>query len=106
MTNAQKIRELNDTFRTTLIGGRLMLTQSILNRDDANEIVKRVRRFDAFNNGNDPYGEGDFGAFEMGRDSIFFKIDYYSKDLNSCSPDPTDPSVTTRVLTVMLASEY
>jgi len=35
-----------------------------------------------------------------------FKIDYYDKDLNFHSPDPADPTVTERIITIMLADEY
>jgi len=69
-------------------------------------IVERVRTFDDFSDDNDPYGEHDFGAFEQDGDKIFWKIDYYDRQLTQGSPDPTDPKLTTRVLTVMLASEY
>ena len=37
---------------------------------------------------------------------IFFKIDYYDKALAAHSPDPSDPSVTERVITIMLSEEY
>ena len=37
---------------------------------------------------------------------IFFKIDYFDKILTHHSPDPSDPSVTERVITIMLAEEY
>ncbi len=37
---------------------------------------------------------------------IFFKIDYFDKALAYHSPDPADPSVTERVITIMLAEEY
>ena len=35
-----------------------------------------------------------------------FKIDYFDKALASHSPDPTDPSVTERVITIMLAEAF
>jgi Protein of unknown function (DUF3768) len=31
---------------------------------------------------------------------------YFDRSLNYHSPDPTDPAVTVRVITVMLAAEY
>lgn len=68
--------------------------------------VSAVRAFDAFVADDDPHGEHDFGAFDLSGERLFWKIDCYDKDLAFGSPDPTDPSVTRRILTVMLASEY
>ncbi len=50
--------------------------------------------------------EHDFGVFDADGHRIFFKIDYYDKTLTYHSPDPSDPAVTERVITVMLAEEY
>jgi hypothetical protein len=106
MTNTHRIRELNDTFRTTLRGGRVLVTSGISDRSDLALIMEGVRQFANFQAGNDPYNEHDFGAIRIGADHIFWKIDYYDADLSSGSPDPSDPAVTSRVLTVMLGSEY
>jgi hypothetical protein len=58
-----------------------------------------------FSAANDPHGEHDLGAFDFDGTPVMFKIDYYDKDL-AFSPDPADPSVTVRVITIMLANEY
>lgn len=65
-----------------------------------------VLGFTAFSPDNDPHGEHDFGAVEVGGVRCFWKIDAYDCDLRFGSPDPADPAVTMRVLTVMLAGEY
>jgi hypothetical protein len=106
MCSADKIRTLNDQFRTQLRGGQLMMTRGIAGRPDSQAILARVASFNDFSPDNDPYGEHDFGAFDHAGDKIFWKIDYYGPDLQSGSEDPSDPAVTARVLTIMLADEY
>ena len=69
-------------------------------------IVKTIAVYDDFCHANDPYEEHDFGSFEVDGQTIFFKIDYFDKALAFHSPDPADPSVTERVITIMLAEEY
>lgn len=70
------------------------------------EIYRRVHGFDSFTPDNDPYGEHDFGSFDVDGKTIFWKIDLYDEDLTFGSPNPEDPNVTTRVLTISLAEEY
>jgi hypothetical protein len=106
MTDTDNIRELNDSFRQNLRGGRVVFTAGIAGRADSSEILERIRTFEKFDADNDPHGEHDFGAFAQGQDRIFWKIDYYDSDLNHGSENPADPAITTRVLTVMLAEEY
>ena len=69
-------------------------------------ILDAVAAFDGFEADNDPYGEGDFGALEVEGERFFFKIDYFGRGLTGHSPDPADSTITTRVLTIMLAEEY
>ena len=52
------------------------------------------------------FGEHDFGALTVAGVRLLWKIDYYDAAMAGGSPDPADPSVTTRVLTVMLAHEW
>jgi|GEM_PF-271402 len=103
-----RIQALNDAFRKTLTGGTIHLTSGIiaLGARAQAAILTLVRTFDAFSNDNDPFGEHDFGAFEFGPDTIFWKIDYYDPSLTYGSDNPAEPAKTTRVLTIMLASEY
>jgi len=77
-----------------------------LSPEDRVMIAAKVRNFDNFKDGNNPYGERDFGAFEHNGQNVFWKIDYYDSDMKYGSEDPSDPKKTTRVLTIMLASEY
>jgi len=70
------------------------------------QVLLAVAAFDAFDTDNDPYGEHDFGAVQVQGHTIFFKIDSYDLNLRLHSPDPADPAVTCRVMTVMLAGEY
>ena len=69
-------------------------------------VLERVRQFDEFTPDNDPHGEHDFGSFDVAGVGYFFKVDYYSPDMQGGSEDPTDPEKTTRVLTIMRADEY
>jgi hypothetical protein len=102
------VRALNDAFRTTFGGGQVMLTRSVmaLPSDVQAMAVRKVATFNDFNKDNDPYGEHDFGSFALAGHKFFWKIDYYDKRMEYGSPDPANPDVTMRVLTIMLAEDY
>ena len=107
-TRATAIAALNDHLRTTLTGGRVLITAGI----DAlpvfiqADIMTAVRAFDAFNGDNDPYGEHDCASLTVDGHEVMFKVDCYDASLQYGSSAPWDSSQTCRVLTVMLASEY
>ena len=105
---AARIRNLNDSLRKGRGEGQLFLTEGIvaLGQGTISDVLALLRDFDDFSKDNDPYGEHDFGAFSYRGERIFWKIDYYDRSLRYGSGDPADPTVTTRVLTVMLAREY
>ena len=103
-----KIALLNDAFRTSLTGGTVLLSVGVQELPDMVKAaaIRKVVDFNDFNEGNDPYGEHDFGSFELCNRRFFWKIDYYDEHGEYGSEDPADPHKTTRILTIMLASEY
>jgi Protein of unknown function (DUF3768) len=103
-----KIALLNDAFRTTFSGGKVMMTSGVNELPSCvkAEALVQVTKFSEFTADNDPHGEHDFGSFNLVGRKFFWKIDYYDKDLVNGSEDPGDPERTTRVLTLMLAVEY
>ena len=106
--NARVIRILNDNFRSTFVGGQLLMTAGVdaLPVDTKARVLLAVQSFSNFTKDNDPHGEHDFGSIEIEGETYFFKIDYYALDMNGGSEDPADPEKTTRVLTIMRADEY
>jgi hypothetical protein len=108
LTKTDTIRALNDVFRRTFVGGAVMITAGVeaMPAERRRSLLEKVRAFDAFSEDNDPHGEHDFGAIDEGGVRCFWKLDYYDRKTEMGSPDPAEPSVTTRVLTIMLAEEY
>jgi hypothetical protein len=107
-SRTEQICALNDRLRQNLSTGFAVMTPGIaaLGAEAVARIVKTISVYDDFCHANDPHEEHDFGAFEAEGETIFFKIDYYDNNLSALSPDPSDPTVTKRVITIMLASEY
>ena len=117
---SQKIRALNDKFRqripnVTDIQGVFILTRGVRDLTDTDrepakyfgELMRVIREYDDFTEGNDPYGEHDFGVFTFQGVKCFWKIDYYADDaMLYGSASPEDVNSTYRALTVMLADEY
>ena len=108
ITDTDRIRTLNDQLRRQLRGGKAVMTPGVaaLGSEAVQRLVQTIAIFEDFSTANDPHGEHDFGAFEFDGTPVIFKIDYYDKDMNLHSPDPGDPAVTERVITLMLAEEY
>lgn len=102
------IRTLNDHLRHNFEGGRVVMTQGVqaLTNETIACVFKAVREFDDFTPDNDPYQTHEFGMFDLDGQRLMFKVDCYDQNLEYGSPNPADASVTTRVLTILLASEY
>jgi hypothetical protein len=89
---------------------------------DQSQVRELIETYDAFDDDNDPHGERDFGTiYQLGdgrwttdrprlcddeRGRVFWKFDYYDRDLQFGSEDAANPAITRRVLTIMLADEY
>jgi uncharacterized protein DUF3768 len=102
-THVSEIAKLNDEYRRKILG--CTLTRGIAELVPIiGDILERVRKFDDFNEENDPHNEHDFGSFEILGVEVFWKIDYYNQDLKGWC-DPLDPKCR-RELTVMRAEEY
>lgn len=103
------IKSLNDEFRAGILTGDIGHNKVVLTRGvqvyDINEVLLLVANYTEFTNDNDPYQEHDMGDFKIDAKSIFWKIDYYDLTMTYLSEDPSDPTKTIRVLTIMLAEE-
>ncbi|MEZ5707772.1 MAG: DUF3768 domain-containing protein [Blastomonas sp.] len=122
LTRRERIARLNDRARQAMgLACVAVTTEGFrgLAEADQSRVRELVETFDAFTPDNDPHGERDFGAIYQDRDgcwtttrparsveTVFWKIDAYDRDLQFGSEDPSNPAVTRRVLTIMLASEY
>ena len=106
METAEKIRAINDTARHTFEGCRVVLTAGVQQLGCLPKVLNAVRSFSSFDENNDPHWEHDFGSLRMNDQTVFWKFDYCDVDLQMASPDPADPTVTVRVMTIMLAEEY
>ena len=104
----ERIAALNDRFRQTFWGGKVMMTQGVsaLPDDLQLSLFRMVAEYDDFTTDNDPYGERDFGCITIASEKFFWKISYYDARMEYGTDDPANPEITTRVLTIMRADEY
>ena len=82
--NVAEIAKRNDALRALipLISkpNTLLMTRGVaaLPPDEVAAVMERVKGFNDFTEDNDPWGEHDFGSFEVkGKNKIFWKIDDY-----------------------------
>ena len=120
-----RIARLNDRARQAMgLACTAFVTVGFRSLPEADQSCVRelIETYDAFDEDGDPHGELDFGAIyqlacgrwtterpkvrDDERERVFWKLDYYDRDLRFGSEDPANPAVTRRVLTIMLADEY
>ena len=107
-SSVARIRELNDAFRDTFAGGKMVMSASVAELPEMVRVsaLIKVAEFTDFTLEDDPHGEHDFLSFEHCNRTFFWKCDYYNKEMDSGSEDPADPEQTIRVGTLMLAEDY
>ncbi len=110
-SRTRDIARLNDALRRDLdpaANGTVLITAGVkgLGEEVINAAMTALREFDDFTENNDPHHEHDFGSFTASGHKFFWKIDYYDLQMERLSPDPSDPTVTRRVLTLLLPEEY
>jgi len=107
-TRKAKIRSLNDTLRKHATGGIYLLSRGVAAQDEFTriQVLLEIALETSFDEQNDPFNEHDFGKVEYEEIKYFWKIEYYDHDLQFASKDPSNPNITTRVMTIMLAEEY
>ncbi len=93
--------------RTTGFGGKVVLSPGVANLATRDDVVRAVMAQDP-NNGpkHDPTGRNEFGVVNLNNVRYFWKIDYYDRSYTVMSPDPADPLITKRVLTILRADEW
>ncbi|WP_299846869.1 DUF3768 domain-containing protein [uncultured Paracoccus sp.] len=109
------IAKQNDQMRLGLLirmragmEARVMLTPGIQAKGPVfvNLCLLSVSMFTDFTEDNDPFGARDFAALTVDGTRIYFKIDLYDEACEYGSSDPANLDRTTRVLTILLPSEY
>ena len=120
-----RIARLNDLARKAMgIACTAVATVGFrsLSEADQSQVRELIETYDAFDEDNDPHSERDFGTiYQLGdgvwtterprlredeRERVFWKLDYYDRDLAGSSEDAANRAITRRVLTVMLSDEY
>lgn len=121
----ERIARLNDLARQAMgVACTAVATVGFRSLPEADQSCVRelIETFDAFDEDNDPHGERDFGTIyqiaegrwtterprlrEDERERVFWKLDYYDRQMEFASEDAANPAVTRRVLTIMLSDEY
>ena len=101
-----EIAKINDQLRISLpflsSPHRFVMTSAVasLSAEKLINLFHKVRSFEDFNRGNDPYKEHDCGVIDFEGDQYVWKIDYYDQDFQFFKENGN------RVLTLMHTSEY
>ena len=84
-----------------------MMTPGVINlpRTVVAEVIRKTAEFGEFSADNDRTESTISGSFKVCSQNLFWKIDYHNPACEVVRT-PSDSAKTTRVLTLILASEY
>lgn len=107
-TSYNKIRELNDKFRRSGQGGVTLISLGVhdLGAKAVADIRKDIASITSFSKEDDPDGMHDFGSVSHNGRLIYWMIEHYDKDIANEAEDPSDADETTRVMSIILSTEY
>lgn len=102
LVRRKAMQQANDRLRQKHDGGRVVLTQGIRALPVAivAKILIGIREYEFARD-----GEHDYGRVLVDDYEAFFRIDCLNADLDGDSSDPSEPALTSRVLTIFTASE-
>ena len=105
---AERIRTLNDAFRRTFVGGTVVITAGVeaLPSTNAARSSRRCAPSTPSPTTTIPTANTTSARSTRAASAASGRSTMYDRETEMGSPDPADPSVTTRVLTIMLADEY
>ncbi len=105
-TQQAKVAQLNDRFRRRQEGhGDIVVTPGIRDQGSA-FVAKALASVQAYDDFPAEHPCHDFGIVSVDAIRIGFKIDAYDRDVIFGSPNPADPMVTHRVMTVFTPLEW
>ena len=115
-----RIARLNDLARSAMgVACTAVATVGFrsLSASDQSRVRELIETYDAFDEDNDPHGERDFGCiYQLGdgrwtterprlrddeRERVFWKFDYYDRDLRFGSEDAANPNIMPMSITAM-----
>lgn len=103
MATSVEIAAMNDAARKALGVGCVFIQTpcvTMLPQEKQSFLRERVETFEDFNEGNDPWGEHDFGSIDLDDYVYFWKIEDYGENHRDYGVPLR------RVLTLMRADEY
>jgi Protein of unknown function (DUF3768) len=109
MSDTEKLREQNDAFKKTFVGGVIKFDRELQHweRSELQQITRCIQRYNKWPTDNGYRSAHDFGHIRYRGSHLFWAIHYQdASDIGKPSIDPTDPTKTQRLLMVVHIDWY